>query len=473
MYLLLKELPSCIIVLMLEFIRLTRWRPELIGLVAASLLTRLWQLFLPNSIVFDEVYFKMFAAHYLDGRYFFDIHPPLAKLLLAGYAHLMGLSADTILNGTAVSLRVLPAIAGLLIVPLVWGILRRLGASRPFAFLGAFAILLDNAMIVESRFILMDSMLLLFGLASVYLYLVAKDSAKYRYPWLVLAALSGGAAASIKWTGLTGIALVICAWFIETGRVDWRKRLKELAILICLPVLVYVGSFWLHFALLNRSGDGDAFMSTAFQQTLVGNSLYSPTHHMSFWGKLIELNRAMFEANRTLTATHPYGSRWYTWPLEIRPVYFWAGDTLSDGRQGNIYLLGNPVVWWGVLASIAMGLAVAYRREHKFSPKAKHALWLISAAYLMNYLPFIGVTRVMFIYHYFFAFILSVVFSALLWNELLLHGVVKPSPTTRNRLFVATLLLIAAGFIYLSPLTYGFLLTPEQLQSHIWLPSWR
>jgi dolichyl-phosphate-mannose-protein mannosyltransferase len=108
-----------------------RWRPELIGLIVAAFATRLWTLFTPNAVVFDEVYFKAFAAHYYDGHYYFDIHPPLGKLLLAGFAHLLGLTPDAMLNGTAVGLRLLPAIAGMLLIPLMWGILRRLGASRP------------------------------------------------------------------------------------------------------------------------------------------------------------------------------------------------------------------------------------------------------------------------------------------------------------------------------------------------------
>ena len=41
----------------------------------------------PNQTVFDEVHFGKFITGYFTGEYFFDIHPPLAKLLmsLAGY----------------------------------------------------------------------------------------------------------------------------------------------------------------------------------------------------------------------------------------------------------------------------------------------------------------------------------------------------------------------------------------------------
>ncbi len=455
----------------------SRWRPELVCLVALAFATRLWSLYKPNSVVFDEVYFKAFAAHYLDGRYYFDIHPPLGKLLLAGFAHLLNLSANNLLTATAVGLRLLPALAGILLVPLVWGILRRLGASRPFAFLGAAAILFDNALLVESRFILMDSMLLLFGLGALYFYLVARDSAgRLRWLWLSLAATSAGAAASIKWTGLSALGLIGLVWLGDQfGRkASWIRRLVELKILILIPILVYLATFWLHFQLLPRSGDGDAFMKPQFQATLVGSPYYDPTTHLSFWTKFIQLNQEMYRANQTLTATHPYGSHWYSWPLEIRPIYYWQGDTLATGRQGNIYLLGNPAVWWGVWAAIITGLAYAWLKRRRLRTLTVTGLSLTAIAYAINLIPFMAVTRVMFLYHYFFSFIFSLIFAVLLWNDLATsHDQNQLAKPSHRHLYGAVLVLLLLGFLFFAPLSYGIPLTPDSLQHHIWLPSWR
>jgi dolichyl-phosphate-mannose-protein mannosyltransferase len=55
-----------------------------------SALSLLHQLPNPGGVVFDESHFGGFTEHYLQGKYFFDIHPPLAKLTIALYAHLMG-----------------------------------------------------------------------------------------------------------------------------------------------------------------------------------------------------------------------------------------------------------------------------------------------------------------------------------------------------------------------------------------------
>jgi dolichyl-phosphate-mannose-protein mannosyltransferase len=454
-----------------------RWRPELIGLIVAAFATRIWTILFPNAVVFDEVYFKAFAAHYMDGKYYFDIHPPLGKLLLAGWAHIIGLHANEMLNGTATGMRFLPAAAGILLIPLIWGILRRLGASRPFAFLGAFLVLMDNAILVESRFILMDSILLLFGLSAVYFYLIAQTKTNFhRWIWLILSALTAGAAVSIKWTGLNALAIIFLIWLwdqLHSGR-SWPARMGEAAVLVFIPALLYLSVFWVHFSLLPKSGDGDAFMSPQFQSTLIGNPYYNPKVHLSFLSKFVQLNVEMYKASETLTATHPYGSKWYSWPLELRPIYYWEGDTLANGTQGNIYLLGNPVIWWGLWVAILSGMSYVWATRRKLRPQTQMALAIASAAYLINYLPFIGITRVMFLYHYFFAFLYSIIFAIMLWNDLATNNEGRQLENeSHRRIYIVVLLVVTAGFLYFAPLTYGTALSPAALQARMWLHTWR
>jgi dolichyl-phosphate-mannose-protein mannosyltransferase len=458
-------------------LRPPRWYPELIGLILAAVATRFWTIFTPNAVVFDEVYFKAFASHYLNGQYYFDIHPPLAKLILGAQAALTGMNTGAIQTGTALSLRLLPAAAGALLVPVMWGILRRLGASRPFAFLGALLVLLDNAILTESRFILTDSMLLLFGLSALYFYLVSRD-ARQHWHWVLLtaAAACAGASASIKWTGLNalGIVLLVWAWDQRGRAATIRKRLLELTILVVVPLAIYVSTFWVHLTLLPNSGDGDAFMTPKFQSTLKGSPYYDPSAKMSFPAKFIELNVEMYHANQTLTATHPYGSHWYTWPLELRPVYYWAGELSNDSRQGNIYLLGNPIIWWGLWVAILAGLMYVWLQGHKLRPATIAGLAIAAAAYLINFLPFVAVTRVMFLYHYFFSFLYSIVFAVLLWNDIATSKSGHVLATWRERrTFYLVVAAVVIGFLYFAPLTYGWSLTPGGLQAHMWLRSWR
>jgi len=49
----------------------------------------------------------------------------------------------------------------------------------------------------------------------------------------------------------------------------WARALA----LILVPFIIYLFWFWVHFTILTRSGPGDDFMSSEFQETLKGNSM--------------------------------------------------------------------------------------------------------------------------------------------------------------------------------------------------------
>ncbi|KAJ3125832.1 hypothetical protein HK101_005847, partial [Irineochytrium annulatum] len=71
-----------------------------------------------------------------------------------------------------------------------------------------------------------------------------------------------------------------------------------------------------------------------------------PPRTLSFLSKFIELHNLMIHHNAGLTTSHPYSSRPHTWPLVLRGISFW--ETRPTLQQ--IYLLGNPLVWWSAIA---------------------------------------------------------------------------------------------------------------------------
>ncbi len=195
---------------------------------------------------------------------------------------------------------------------------------------------------------------------------------------------------------------------------------------------------------------------------------------MPFASKFAELNVEMYQANKTLTASHPYGSHWYSWPLEIRPIYYWQGATLGDQKQGNIYLLGNPAVWWGSLVAVISGLILYLYRLKSHSSHSKRVIALLLAAYLMNYLPFATVTRVMFLYHYFFSLIFEIILAIMLWYYILPTLSIRPLSLKTSWLIYGLILAgIAGTFLFFLPLTYGNPLSPAALHLRMWLPTWR
>ena len=66
----------------------SRYLPATLFLLA--LLSRFALLNHPRQVVWDEFHFGKFVDGHINGEYFFDIHPPLGKLLLALSAWLGG-----------------------------------------------------------------------------------------------------------------------------------------------------------------------------------------------------------------------------------------------------------------------------------------------------------------------------------------------------------------------------------------------
>lgn len=458
-------------------------------IILSSLATHFAFFGYPSQTVFDEVHFGKFISGYLTGEYFFDIHPPLGKLLITGFGYLSGFRpgfefteiGKTFPDWHYKALRFLPTLAGALLALVFFGVALQLKISPLSSFLGGILISLENALITQSRFILLDSFLLLFGLSAVYFYfryLNRKEGGtlKPRYLWAtgIFIALAG----SIKWTGfgfgLTILVLEIFRLWPGFNLLKFRKNHHLCAktfwlALVAVPALVYISFFALHFKLLPQSGTGDAFMSIAFRKTLVGAPEYDnpDIQPAGFIKKFAELNSLLYAANQRITANHPYSSAFYTWPLMARPVYYWNQTEAnsppdSPPKEARLYLLGNPFIWWS--STLAMAFILIYSVYLTLRKKTVNKIFgMVSLGYLLNLLPFVFISRVMFLYHY---------FPSLLFAVLgLLYLIDKNAK--RKELVISALVAAAVFFLYFSPLTYGFSLPSWWLDKLAWLPTWR
>ena len=161
----------------------------------------------------------------------------------------------------------------------------------------------------------------------------------------------------------------------------------------------------------------------------------------------------MYQSNQRLTATHPYGSQWYTWPFMVRPIFYWVSE------NSRIYLLGNPVIWWS--STVAILLSLMYVTRHKI-------IRILLGGYVLNLLPFIGIKRVMFLYHYLTALIFAILILVYLIEN------IQPFDKLRARkIFIGLVIASAVAFVYFAPLTYGLPLSPKAYDARVWLPSWR
>jgi dolichyl-phosphate-mannose--protein O-mannosyl transferase len=428
----------------------------------------------PAAVVFDEVYFPRFALAYLRHEHFLDLHPPLGKLIFAATAWLAGLDPGFTFgsihhpfpDASYVVLRVPPRVAGGVLPLVLVGIALELGVSRFAAFVvGALAVL-DNGLLVLSRFALMDPFLLLFGFGALWCWLRGRSRG---WGWLLATGLLCGAAASVKWTGLAFLGLVMLG---ETVRV-WKGPqrglgITRLAVVIALVVAVYLASFAVHFALTSRTGPDAAFLSPAYQATLLGHPLAADPAQprLGFAGKLIEMHQRMLSGHAA-ASPHPYASRWYDWPFMMRAIAMWT--EVKDGRIASIHLLGNPAVWWACGYCILLLLANYPPRLFNLAlartgPTPTGSETAIVVAYLANLLPFVPIARPMFVYHY-----MPAMCCALIGVGLLLDRCGRDA----HWLGALLVLLAAAGFVYFAPLTYGLPLPPADFDARMWLRGWR
>ena len=407
----------------------------------------------PRSVVFDEVHFGDFAAAYsCDHRYFFDIHPPHAKLLIAGVAKLLGyrcgLSFGTIGHAyefSPVALRALPALAGASLPLIAFALLRLLGTSPAAALFGGLLLVFDNALTLHTRIIEADGVLIASTFGALAVWLAAERSRPgIRRTLLALAtgALVGLAVGS-KFLGLAVVGLIgllVLQHVLADRRWSSVAHWAGLAALMgCAAFAVYLLGWVLHFALLTHPGPGDIWGPRT------GRLLTD----------IVETHRKMMAANVGLQQTHPYGSPWWSWPIMVRPIFYWVSAT----SPARMYLIGNPVVWWGgtllfvaVLADFALSRVTTLRVEPR-PGRARPRFWLPLVGYLAFYLPLAGVHRVLFMYHYFTPLIFSLL-VVVLWLD---HaGWTRPGGLLRQRAsYYGVIAVLVAAFVAIAPLTYG------------------
>ncbi|KAI9281385.1 Dolichyl-phosphate-mannose-protein mannosyltransferase-domain-containing protein [Umbelopsis sp. AD052] len=272
---------------------------------------RLWKIWQPASVVFDEVHFGGFASKYIRTRFFMDVHPPLAKMLIALAAKLAGfdggfdfkdIGKDYLEPGVPyVPIRLFCGFCGLLVVPVAYMTIRGSGHSIAAALLAAFFVCYENGLIANNRLILLDPPLLFFTSATVLMW-VNFHNQKNRpfqfwwWTWLAMTGVGLGLTVSCKWVGLFTIATVGCSTI--KGLLDiWanvripiheflRHFMARAVCLIILPLAIYMLMFEIHFISLPNTGEGDGFMSPEFQQTLSGHAMVDSPVDIAYGSKV-------------------------------------------------------------------------------------------------------------------------------------------------------------------------------------------
>lgn len=196
---------------------------------------------------------------------------------------------------------------GAAIIPMAYDTVWDLTQSTRAAFISSAYILFDVGMIALNQYILLDPILLFFMTASVFgmvkITKMTECGIAFTSKWWLWLFFTGGMLActiSVKFVGLfivilVGLNTASDLWIILgdlTRPVSHTvKQLIGRAIaLIVWPVFLYMFFFYIHLMVLNRSGNGDGFYSSAFQSRLIGNSLYNASmpRHVAY-GAIVTL----------------------------------------------------------------------------------------------------------------------------------------------------------------------------------------
>ncbi|KAI8824002.1 Dolichyl-phosphate-mannose-protein mannosyltransferase-domain-containing protein [Fimicolochytrium jonesii] len=279
-------------------------------LTLAAFITRLYKIGWANYVVWDEAHFGKFAGHYLKRTFYFDVHPPLGKMINGFAGLLAGFDGGFEFESGATYppevhysiMRVSNALFGIGMVPLSYLTAIQLHLSPLACALVGTMVVFDVALACISRFILLDSMLLFFTVLSVFCLTVFRNHQRTKpftpewYFWLFATGVSLGTVLSVKWVGLFAIALVGLHTVDELWEMLGDLKMSpatyanhwiaRIAGLIIAPMAVYTFSFVLHFAVLNHSGPGDAQMSSLFQAGLRGNNFHENPLELAYGSKI-------------------------------------------------------------------------------------------------------------------------------------------------------------------------------------------
>ncbi len=445
----------------------------LVLILGISLALHLFNIGYPAAPAFDEAHFTTYAGDYLDHQAFYDIHPPLGKLIYASVLFLASggtrfsdyqfvkynpdshggpLYVETGMPYESfpyIPLRVTSSIFGLLLVAAFYLFLRSIGMGTAGALLGAFFVAFENAIVLQTRLIFIDGMYLAFGLFALAFY--------FKKPrWVVIAGIFFALALSVKLIAVIFAGPVIVDYFLrkkEEGRRAWT----DMATFFIVAGVVFALIASLN--LLFFSPSDILAIQNKFNIPLPAPSSPQIALVMAFFASTVAPWTGYL-----VNGVGLYHSAWYMWPFMQVPMPYYVG--MVDAAQKLLVLAGNPVVWLGGTISVLIGLAALLRPVFKERKGFEHAtvtqgangrsFALLFGGYAFALLPYFTIVRRdTFLYHYFPGLLFAI--GLLAWFVARWLKLEKMSALTKAQwLWIAGIAFcVIVGFFSVAPLTYG------------------
>ncbi len=434
-------------------IRLSRADLVIVSLLfIVSLALFVYRLGVPSWYEYDEVYHAFTAEQYLLGNpeaftyysrplppaisYTWN-HPPLGLWLIASGIETFG--------NTSFGWRLPSALFGSAGAALAYLLGLYLARSRPVGVLTSTLLLASGLYLVQSRVGTLDifeAVFLMGALLCFHLFLTSPLD-KLRWP-LVGTGILLGLGIATKWDGaypavLVGLVVLSRLWKLYEeceGRRPKPYLLRALneqlvlapLALVVLPMVIYILAYTGFF--------------------VSGHS----------WGEFVRQQQAMFRYHSELRATHPYSSPFWSWPLDLRGVRYSGAH--GHGIVMRTYALGNPLVFWALLPAVVWVCYTWYRERHP-------ALPVLSIGFFGQWLPWMLVPRIAFLYHFLPALPFGCLAVAVVLRRLWRSGEWRRVPA------VAYVGLVVAAFCFFYPIYTSLPLSPHAFGLRMWLPGWR
>lgn len=431
-----------------------------------------------NGMYFDEIYHARTGYEHAHAEYTYETtHPPLGKVFMSWCIRLMGM--------TPFAWRFAGALCGVLMVPAIYLLARTLLGQTLWAGLCALLLSADCMHFTQTRIATIDSFPVLFMML-MFLFMARWMKMSFYHQRLrdtfVPLALSGacmGLAIASKWIGCygaVGLAVLFFVRFIglwRQGLYAQRHRDEDPAfvraaetfrakgiktILACfvffvfVPVVIYVLSYIPYLR-------------------AYGEIKWNLTTFTRIWDAQV----LMFDYHKNLVAEHYFASPWYEWPLIIKPMWYYNADFKGAGMASSILAFGNPAVWWTGLAGILFVLGYSVWRNALPAlgvipgrdDEDDRAMPVIAVAFLSGYLPWVLVSRLTFIYHYFASVPWIIIATALGLKYMARHA-------KRLSYALAAVLAVAAIALFIAfyPLASGIEVPRAWCDAVNWFEGW-
>ena len=421
-----------------------------------------------NGMYFDEVYHGRTAYEQIHNlEWYENTHPPLGKVFISWSIMAFGM--------TPFGWRFAGTLAGVLMVPAMYLLCKLLFRKPIFATFGTFLFTFDFMHLAQTRLGTIDSYPVLFIILGFYFMLrYAYMSFYHDRLWktfvpLFFSGLFMGLGMASKWIGCyaaVGLAVlfftILYARFkeyreakadLKEEQISAERRAQAQSIVekfpkaalwtllaccvffVAIPIAIYIGSYYQFLRI-------DA-----------------PNHGLKeVWNYQLH----MLNYHKNVFQAHPFQSTWYQWPLDLRNIWYYVSNSMPEGWVSSISALGNPAVWWTGLACLIWVIARLVRGYGKRDRR----YWWVLIGFAANYLPWVLVPRITFVYHYFASVPFIVLATVLFFEDLC------DKKKWGSAALVGLMVVVGVLYALFYPVLTGIPMTEFHASLLKWLPSW-